>query len=106
LNTIETAQGYNDLVRPLVDVVVFVTHLGVDVDEYMIENAEAIDIVLGGHNHIVLQPPKRVQDCSANEEIDENGNTLHYILLDDPDHENQKIKRYCTPRDVVLAHSG
>ena len=53
---------------PLVDVVVVVTHLGLDVDETMIETTTGIDVVLGGHNHIVLQPPKQVQDCSANYE--------------------------------------
>jgi 5'-nucleotidase len=108
LNTIETAQEYVDLLRPLVDVVVVMSHLGIDTDEFMIQNTEGIDIVLGGHNHIVLQPPKRVQDCSANSEPGPNGETLNYILIDDPNATtiDAKIKRYCKPRDVVLAHSG
>ncbi|HVY45621.1 MAG TPA: bifunctional UDP-sugar hydrolase/5'-nucleotidase, partial [Minicystis sp.] len=108
LNTVETAQFYVDLLRPMVDVVIVATHLGIDVDEYMIQNTEGIDVVLGGHNHIVLQPPKRVQDCSANSEPDGKGGVRHFILLDDPDpaHAGEKVKRYCTPRDVVLAHSG
>jgi 5'-nucleotidase/UDP-sugar diphosphatase len=63
LKTSDVAQFYIDLLRPLVDLVVFVTHLGLDFDQRMIEQTEGIDIVLGGHNHIVLQPPKRVRDC-------------------------------------------
>jgi 5'-nucleotidase / UDP-sugar diphosphatase len=106
LNTVETAQFYIDLLRPLVDVVVFVTHLGLDVDERMIESTTGIDVVLGGHNHIVLQPPKRVRDCSANSETDADGKIRHYIEFESPDVKGQKIKRFCKPRDVILAHSG
>jgi len=106
LKTTEVAQFYIDFLRPQVDLIVFVTHLGLEVDERMIENTTGIDVVLGGHNHIVLQPPKRVRDCSKYSETDANGNVRHYIKLDDPDTPNGFNKRYCTPRDVILAHSG
>lgn len=106
LNTIDVAQFYIDLLRPLVDVVVFVTHLGLEVDERMIEETSGIDVVLGGHNHIVLQPPKIVNDCSRHR--DDGGN---YILL--PDERGQaedrvptKVRRHCYPRKVILDHSG
>jgi len=103
LNTIEVAQFYTDLLRPIVDVVVFVTHLGLEVDERMIQNTTGIDVVLGGHNHIVLQPPKRVRDCSANYDAVENS---YYIELNSPNAGEGKVRRYCRPRDVVLSHSG
>lgn len=105
LNTTEVAQFYIDLLRPTVDVLVFVTHLGLDGDERMIETTTGIDVVLGGHNHIVLQPPKRVRDCSRY--YDEERES-HYILLNDESAPEQGVKRrrYCTPRDVLLAHSG
>ncbi|MBK8251581.1 MAG: 5'-nucleotidase C-terminal domain-containing protein [Polyangiaceae bacterium] len=107
LNTIEVAQFYVDLLRPAVDLIVFVTHLGLEVDERMIANTTGIDVVLGGHNHIVLQPPKRVRDCAN---VDDEGR--HYIELlssedaTDLNSEHPKVRRYCTPRDVILAHSG
>ncbi len=131
LNTTETAQFYVDLLRPQVDLVVVLSHLGLDVDETMIQTTSGIDVVLGGHNHIVLQPPKRVPDCSAGS--DANGS---YILVDAPQsgevdvgcHLDSdcgsngvcfggtvsiamgtglcKAKRYCQPRDVILQHSG
>ena len=81
LNTIEVAQFYVDLLRPTVDVIVFVTHLGLEYDEQMIEGTTGIDVVLGGHNHIVLQPPKRVQDCS--EHFDTEANS-YFIELNSP----------------------
>jgi 5'-nucleotidase len=106
LATVDTAQFYVDLVRPLVDVVVFVTHLGLEYDEYMIRNTSGIDVVLGGHNHIVLQPPQHVTDCDR---VDAEGR--HYIEIPRPEAqgEGERIafdRRYCTPRRVVLAHSG
>jgi 5'-nucleotidase/UDP-sugar diphosphatase len=129
LNTIEVAQFYVDLLRPAVDYIVFVTHLGLEVDERMIANTSGIDVVLGGHNHIVLQPPKRVRDCSqCYEETCDDGQTIstctgetlecagnktrrHYIELvsnepASPGDAIEKVKRNCTPRDVVLTHSG
>lgn len=123
LNTQEVAQFYVDLLRPLVDVTVFVTHLGLEWDQHMIENTTGIDVVLGGHNHIVLQPPKSVKDCSAH--YDEKAKSYFIGLTgpeagdpdagcaNDSDCESGfcangicKIKRYCRPRDVLLAHSG
>jgi 5'-nucleotidase len=103
LNTTEVAQFYVDLLRPMVDVVVFVTHLGLEYDERMIETTTGIDIVLGGHNHIVLQPPKRVRDCSR---YFDEAKQSYYIELDSPNAGEDKVRRYCRPRDVVLAHSG
>ena len=106
LNTVETAQFYIDLLRPLVDVVVFVTHLGLDVDQRMIASTTGIDVILGGHNHIVLQPPKRVRDCSLNSETDADGKVRNYIEYASPDVPGEKLKRFCKPRNVILALSG
>ncbi len=127
LKTSESAQFYIDLLRPISDLIVFVTHLGLDVDQHMIEQTEGIDVVLGGHNHIVLQPPKKVRDC-ANVDQDcaavcrsDNADqgvvdacirdTCHYVSLvsgdgQDPSEISATQRRRCIPRDVVLAHSG
>jgi 5'-nucleotidase / UDP-sugar diphosphatase len=103
LDTIDVAQFYVDLLRPIVDVVVFVTHLGLQIDQKMIENTTGIDVVLGGHNHIVLQPPKRVRDCSANFDSAENS---YYVEVTSPNPGEPPVRRFCRPRDVILAHSG
>src|SRR6185503_13042741 len=97
----------------------------------MIANTTGIDVVLGGHNHIVLQPPKAVRDCSQcyEESCDNPPKTLstcsgatlddckgektrrYFITLlssedQSPSEPVKTVTRYCTPRDVVLAHSG
>jgi 5'-nucleotidase len=102
LNTTQVAQAYIDLMRPSVDVVVVLSHLGLDVDEDLIETTTGIDVVLGGHNHIVLQPPKHVQDCSKNFDKETQS---YYVLVNGPE-PGKQVRRYCRPRDVILAHSG
>ncbi len=102
LNTTQITQAYVDLLRPSVDVVVIVSHLGLDKDEDLIETTTGIDIVLGGHNHIVLQPPKTMRDCSRNFDEDKNS---YYVEVAGPD-SGEMMRRYCKPRPVTLAHSG
>jgi 5'-nucleotidase / UDP-sugar diphosphatase len=65
LNSAEVAQGYVDLLRPYVDFVVILSHLGLDADQEMVRSTTGIDIVLGGHNHIVINPPQNLQDCTV-----------------------------------------
>jgi 2',3'-cyclic-nucleotide 2'-phosphodiesterase (5'-nucleotidase family) len=65
--------GYVQLLRPVVDVVVVISHLGLDEDEdlspsqvsdpnqaFKDETLAGIDVILGGHLHIVTNPPKLV----------------------------------------------
>ncbi len=100
LDTVDTAQAYVDLLRPLVDLVIVDSHLGLNADLEMIKHTTGIDIVLGSHNHIVLQPPKVLDDCAS---VDSQGR--HYIQLKDADG-NPGPRRYCNPRPVLEVHSG
>lgn len=100
LNTIDTAQAYVDLLRPLVDLIVVDSHLGLNADLAMIKGTTGIDIVLGSHNHIVLQPPKVLDDCAK---VDKQGR--HYIQTTDA-YGNPGPRRYCNPRPVLEVHSG
>jgi 5'-nucleotidase / UDP-sugar diphosphatase len=64
----EVVTEYVRLLRPVVDLVVLVSHLGLDEDEglgshQVYDENEAlpldgVDLILGGHLHIVLDPPK------------------------------------------------
>jgi 5'-nucleotidase / UDP-sugar diphosphatase len=68
LDANEVMRKYVALLRPVSDLVVVVSHLGLDQDEGLApdqvadENAalplEGVDLILGGHLHIVLNPPK------------------------------------------------
>ncbi len=61
-------EQYVRLLRPIVDVVVVVSHLGLDEDEGLTVNdvadpnaelpLQGVDLILGGHLHIVTNPPK------------------------------------------------
>ena len=43
--------------------------LGIEVDQQMIQSTSGIDVVLGGHNHIVLQRPKACsRTCSQGDQ--------------------------------------
>ncbi|MBI4512448.1 MAG: bifunctional metallophosphatase/5'-nucleotidase [Deltaproteobacteria bacterium] len=68
LSDAETVKRYVGLLRPVADLVVLVSHLGLDEDEGLAESEvddeneqlplDGVDLVLGGHLHIVLDPPK------------------------------------------------
>ena len=47
-----------DFLRPSADVIVLATHQGLSGDEYTIRHTEGVDVVLGGHLHVVLDPPR------------------------------------------------
>lgn len=96
--TRDIAQFWIDFVRPQSDLVVVVTHLGLESDEEMIKQTEGIDVVLGGHNHIVVSPPKKVFDCGGVQQ--DQGS------VDVPNAAGVTEKRYCKPREVLLMHSG
>jgi 5'-nucleotidase len=94
LETVEITQFYVDFLRPQVDIVVVASHLGlrgqkqmtrgdeIDLeqplefeegcpiierlvgDEGLIRYTTGIDIVFGGHLHIVLDPPEVIEDCN------------------------------------------
>ncbi|MEO7091956.1 MAG: bifunctional UDP-sugar hydrolase/5'-nucleotidase [Polyangiales bacterium] len=97
--TTEIAQFYIDILRPQVDLVVVVTHLGLEVDQRMIVGTEGIDVVLGGHNHIVVSPPQEIFDCG--------GVDLPDATVEVPAGEHGEPKaRHCKPRRVLLMHSG
>ena len=127
LNTVEVAQGYIDLLRPYVDLIVFVTHLGLEVDGRMVRGTTGIDVVLGGHNHIVINPPQQIRDCSAdpnnpgyvwtvdpNAQIDTTAEPPDDPEPElkgsagklDPIHHPFAFQRPCVPRNVLIAHSG
>ncbi|MFH2008259.1 MAG: bifunctional UDP-sugar hydrolase/5'-nucleotidase, partial [bacterium] len=99
LDTIQMTQYYIDFLRPIVDVVVAASHLGLrgqkkmtrgsedqiddcegpnctdnttDTcsvvhrligDEELIRHTEGLDLVLGGHLHIVINPPELIEEC-------------------------------------------
>ena len=127
LNQVEVTQFYVDLLRPYVDLIGAVSHLGLQNDQKVIRGTTGLDFIMGGHNHVVINPPQEIRDCSADE------NNPGFVWAVDP---NQKVdpsftppddrdpalagpagdldpvnhpfafKRPCKPRRVVISHSG
>ncbi|MGB0590563.1 MAG: bifunctional metallophosphatase/5'-nucleotidase [Myxococcota bacterium] len=62
-------QDWIDILRPHVDLIVAVSHAGLGEDEELIQATEGLDIIMGGHLHIVLNPPKVVKDKSGRDVI-------------------------------------
>ncbi|MCD6499190.1 MAG: bifunctional metallophosphatase/5'-nucleotidase [Deltaproteobacteria bacterium] len=150
LETVKQTQFWIDFLRPQVDVIAVVSHLGLrgekkmsrgdetDLemdcpngncgndasscsiiqkligDEQLIQYTTGIDVVFGGHLHIVLNPPEALQDCSPDPSClsSEHGAAIIAHLA--------KLGCYCYPkgdprydpdckphhRRVPLVHSG
>lgn len=60
---LEAARAQVEVLRPQVDVLIALTHIGVRLDRELASAVEGIDIIFGGHSHTVLEQPERV--CSA-----------------------------------------
>src|SRR5439155_25882853 len=90
-----------------------------EVDQRMVRGTTGIDVVLGGHNHIVINPPQPLTDCSVdpahpgyiwavdpNVPQGEDNPPPKDDLHPDPNNHPYMFRRKCTPRKVLIAHSG
>jgi len=84
LPTASAVQSEIDRLRPQVDVLVALSHLGLDGDQRLIASTSGLDVVLGGHQHLALDATLERTDCAA----------------------ALQAERGCAPRTVVLVHSG
>jgi 2',3'-cyclic-nucleotide 2'-phosphodiesterase (5'-nucleotidase family) len=80
LDDADTVRRWVGFLRPSVDLIVVLSHLGLDEDEGLGSHEievdkneflplEDVDVILGGHLHIVLNPPKVVTDVDGNQAI-------------------------------------
>lgn len=56
-----TVERYGEFLDPLVDLVIVVSHLGLHGDEDIARYSEHVDLVMGGHLHIAMDPPKVIR---------------------------------------------
>ncbi len=56
----ESAQYYIDLLKDQVDLVVIASHAGLDVDQQLCKKLSNADVILGGHHHVVTDPPQEI----------------------------------------------
>lgn len=57
LDPVETLREQVEALRPNVDIVIILSHLGVSTDRKLAEQIEGIDVILGGHTHHVIEEP-------------------------------------------------
>ncbi|MBD0382731.1 bifunctional metallophosphatase/5'-nucleotidase [Paenibacillus sedimenti] len=50
-------KGYIEKLRPQVEVIIVMSHLGLRMDQRMAEELDGIDLILGGHTHHLLEEP-------------------------------------------------
>jgi len=62
LPPIETVQRLAELLDPQTDVLIALTHEGVDEDSVLAMNVHGLDIIVGGHSHTRLEQPKKVNN--------------------------------------------
>jgi 2',3'-cyclic-nucleotide 2'-phosphodiesterase (5'-nucleotidase family) len=60
LSPVETVRKYVDELRPKTDLLILLTHEGVDFDSSLAMNVSGIDLIVGGHSHTRLKGPKIV----------------------------------------------
>jgi 5'-nucleotidase len=82
--TSSAVQSEIDRLRSEVDVLVAISHLGLEGDQHLISGTSGHDVVLGGHQHLALDAALEREDC---------GPAL-------------AAERGCSPHQVVLVHSG
>jgi 5'-nucleotidase len=81
---VSAVQREVDAVRSDVDVIVVLSHLGTELDLAVVARTVGVDVLLGGHTHDVIAPPRFADDC---------GGDLPRL-------------RHCRPRRVPVLHSG
>lgn len=75
IDNVIALEAYTRLIRPMVDLVVVVSHVGLDADEGLtatdVEDQNVtvpgVDLILGGHLHIVTNPPKLLPNDDGSE---------------------------------------
>jgi 5'-nucleotidase len=56
-NPMQTVEAWVRKLRPEVDLLIVMSHLGLNEDRRMAEHIEGIDLILGGHTHHLLEQP-------------------------------------------------
>lgn len=62
LDPVEVASRWVPRLREEADLVVVLSHLGVEVDRELAARVPGIDVIVGGHSHTVLEKPIRVDE--------------------------------------------
>lgn len=82
LDTMQTIQDYVNVLRDDVDLVVLLDHLGLTEDEQIARNICGLDLILGGHHHIALNPPKLIDYKPEEKYFSSRPDTQSEMIID------------------------
>ena len=90
VDAIQLAQELTDQLRGNADLVVLLSHLGLGEDLEVARNVCGIDVILGGHHHIALDPPSIVPYGPVAQEV------RHL--------DNFKVRKSCADHETIVSH--
>lgn len=90
LDPIPTTQHWIDELKPKTDLLIALTHEGVDEDSVLASNVTGLNIIVGGHSHTRLRQPRVVNGVI----IVQTGSNCENLGVLDVTVENQKVVRY------------
>jgi 2',3'-cyclic-nucleotide 2'-phosphodiesterase (5'-nucleotidase family) len=95
LSPVATAQKFIDELRPKVDLVVVLSHEGVEDDSVLAANVKGLDVIVGGHSHTRLKKPMVVNGVI----IVQTGSNCENLGVLDLTVEKGKVTKY---NDLLL----
>jgi 5'-nucleotidase / UDP-sugar diphosphatase len=90
LSPVETTQKFIDELQPKTDLIIALTHEGVDDDSVLAMNVHGLNVIVGGHSHTRLKKPKFINGVI----IVQTGSYCENLGVLDLTVENKKVTEY------------
>jgi 5'-nucleotidase / UDP-sugar diphosphatase len=100
--TIKIARRLIETLRPQVDLVVALTHVGVDEDSLIAINVKGLDVIIGGHSHTRLKTPKFINGVI----IAQTGSNAENLGVLDLTVENHAVTKWSGELHQLWYHPG
>lgn len=102
LPPIEQAKKMIELLRPQTDLVIALTHTGVDDDSVLAVSVKGLDVIIGGHSHTRLRHPKYINGVI----IAQTGSNCENLGVLDLTVENKAVTKWDGNLDQLWYHPG
>ena len=100
LSPIEQAKKMIDILRPQTDLVIALTHTGVDDDSVLAVSVKGLDVIIGGHSHTRLKHPKYINGVI----IAQTGSDCENLGVLDLTVENKAVTKWDGNLDQLWYH--
>ncbi len=100
LPPIEQAKKMIELLRPQTDLVIALTHMGVDDDSVLAVSVTGLDVIIGGHSHTRLRHPKYINGVI----IAQTGSNCENLGVLDLTVENKAVTKWDGTLDQLWYH--